>query len=100
MGGGGISSRGRIGFCSLGGLGLDSMICEKRTDGEGGCVGEGPAGRDDPMRRPARMVPIVDAMSVYIACLVEIWCELAQSELTNRQGHPTLALGTRNVKAE
>ncbi len=48
---------------------MDSMICEKRMSGEGGGIDKGPTGWDDPIRRPARMVPMVDAMNVHISFL-------------------------------
>ncbi len=90
MGGVGFCSMGGVGFCSMygpgffsngsnglvgpssvGGLGLDSMICEKRIRDEGRDAGEGPAGRDDPIRRPARMAPAADAINVHMAYLAE-----------------------------
>jgi len=72
MYGPGFFSTGSNGFvspCSVGGLGLDSMICEKRVSGEGWGVDEGAAGIDNQIRRTVRMVPTVDTLSVHIASL-------------------------------
>ncbi len=52
-----------------------TIICESRMWGEGWAVGDGPAGNDDQIRRLARMGPTVDALSVHIASLGEIWYE-------------------------
>ncbi len=73
MGDVGICSRGRMGFCSVGGLGLDSIICERRIDGE--ARGAGPGGRNNPIRRAVRTQRIVGPMSVRMAYLAEICCE-------------------------
>jgi hypothetical protein len=59
----------------VGGWGLETTICESRMWGAGWGVGEGLAGNEDEIMRPASMAPTVDALSVHMASLGETWYE-------------------------
>ncbi len=93
---GGPCRIGGVGLCSIGGLGLDSIICERMVDSAAMGVGAGPAGKNGPMRKAVRTLPIISPMSLRMACLAEICCESGSRIIGGETLNPKIEI--RNPK--